>query len=198
MRTLVITDVQHDFMPGGALGVPHASEIIPVINGLILQFDHIVATMDWHPPHHVSFAKTHGKTAGDVIKVGGINQILWPVHCVQGTHGANFATGLQQKRIEAVFHKGTDPNVDSYSAFFDNARHRSTGLDEYLRKHKLSDLWFVGVATDYCILYSAIDALQLEYKVTVIKSACRAINLHPGDEQKAFDKMQAKGASIHE
>lgn len=196
MKTLIITDVQHDFMPGGALGVPGANDIIAKINELIPRFDHVFATLDWHPKNHISFASTHHKKIGEVIKIGKIEQILWPVHCVQNTHGADFPKELHQERIEAVFHKGTDPNVDSYSTFYDNARHRSTGLADHLHKYHLSNLYFVGVATDYCILYSVLDALALNFTVSVIRDACRAINRHPGDEEKAYKQMIQKGAKV--
>jgi len=195
-KTLIITDVQHDFMPGGALGIEGANAIIPLINRLIPKFDSVFATQDWHPPHHVSFAATHNKKPGDKILVGEIEQILWPVHCIQNTWGADFAKGLHRERIEAVFHKGVDPKVDSYSTFFDNARKRSTGLADRLRRDKLEDLYFVGVATDYCVLYSVLDSLDLGFRTTVIRDACRAINLHPNDEEKALEKMERKGAHI--
>lgn len=196
MKTLIITDVQHDFMPGGALGIPGANAIVPIINHLIPKFDHVLATQDWHPPHHISFAVSHGKKVGEVIEVGDLKQILWPVHCVQNTHGADFVDGLHRDRIEAIFHKGTDPKIDSYSTFFDNARKRHTGLAEHLRKHNLKDLYFVGLATDYCILYSVLDALELGFNVWVIQDACRAINIHPADEEYAIEKMRKKGAKI--
>lgn len=196
MKTLIITDVQHDFMPGGALGIAGADAIVPIINQIIPQFDHIFATQDWHPPHHVSFASTHHKKVGDIIKIGEMEQILWPDHCVQNSSGAHFAKGLHRDRMEAVFHKGVDPRVDSYSTFFDNARKRSTGLADHLRKHHLKDLYFVGLATDYCVLYSVLDALDLGFNVWVIKDACRAINLKPGDEERALEKMEGKGAKM--
>ncbi len=196
MRTLIITDVQHDFMPGGALGIAGANAIIPVINRLIPKFDHVLATQDWHPPHHISFASTHRKKVGEVIQVNGIEQILWPDHCVQNTHGADFAQGLHRERIGAIFHKGTDPKVDSYSTFFDNARKRHTGLAAHLQKHNLKDLYFVGLATDYCVLYSVLDALELGFNTWVVRDACRAINLQPADEEQALEKMRKKGAQI--
>lgn len=192
MKTLILTDIQNDFMPGGALGIKGANAIIPIINQLMSDFDSVIATQDWHPPHHISFASTHKKKVGEVILVNGVEQILWPDHCIQHTHGADFASGLQKGRIEAVFHKGTDPKIDSYSTFFDNARSHHTGLADYLRKRGLNDLYFVGVATDYCILYSVLDALELGFKVSVIQKACRAIH----DEAKAFEKMKSQGAII--
>ena len=196
MKTLIITDVQHDFMPGSVLGAPHANEIVPIINRIIPHFDHVIATLDWHPENHVSFADAHGAKVGDVRRVGGREQILWPVHCVQNSHGAHFAKGLHTEKIEVVFHKGVDANVDSYSAFFDAARHRATGLEAYLEKHNLWKLYFVGLATDYCILYSVLDALELGFDVTVIRDACRAIDLHKGDGERAMETMRSKGAKL--
>lgn len=196
MKTLIITDVQHDFMPGGALGVPGANEIIPVINRIIPKFDHVLATQDWHPPHHVSFASTHRKKVGEVIQVGGVEQILWPDHCIQGTKGADFANGLHRERIEGIYHKGVDPKVDSYSAFFDNSRKRSTGLAAHLKKHNLKELYFVGLATDYCVLYSVLDSCELGFTTFLIQDGCKAINLNPGDENRALEKMRADGAIV--
>ncbi len=195
-RTLIITDVQHDFMPGGALGVPGADAIVPIINALIPKFEHVLTVRDWHPPHHVSFASTHNKHSGDTIRIGDVEQILWPDHCVQNKRGSKFAEGLHRDRVEAEFLKGSDPEVDSYSAFFDSARHRSTGLGDHLRKHKLTHLYFVGVATDYCILYSVLDAIELGFDVAVILDACRPINRKPEDAQRAVDQMRAKEAKI--
>lgn len=183
-------------MPGGALGVSGANFIIPIINQLIPQFDRVVAVRDWHPPGHVSFASTHGKRVGETIQRGNIEQILWPDHCIQDTRGAELADGLNTDKIEAMFNKGTDPEVDSYSAFFDNKRHRSTGLADFLKDQKIKDLYFAGVATDYCVLYSVLDALELGFKVTVILNACRAINRRLGDEQRAINAMKDKGAKI--
>lgn len=198
MKTLIITDVQNDFLPGGALGIAGADAIIPIINQLLPKFDHVIGTKDWHPPHHVSFASTHKKKAGEVIKIGKLEQILWPDHCLQNSWGAAFSEKLSQEKIEAVFHKGVDPKIDSYSTFFDNARSRSTGLSEYLIKRGLNDLYFVGLATDYCIYYSVLDALDLGFKAAVIQDACRAINLHPDDEKKALHTMKKRGAKIIE
>ena len=175
MKTLIIVDLQRDFMPEGPLAVPNSHEIIPIINALLLFFEHVVATLDWHPEHHISF-----KT--------------WPVHCIQSSKGAELAKGLDCEKIEAMFRKGSHPNIDSYSAFFDQMHERSTGLADYLQEHKLHDLYFVGVATDYCILYSVLDALELGFSVTVIRDACRAI--HPDDEETALKKMKDKGAKI--
>lgn len=195
---LLIVDIQNDFIPGGALGVPEGDQIIPLINQLLLNhpFDVKIATKDWHPPHHKSFAKEHGKKPGDVVLLGGIEQILWPVHCVQETFGAEFAPGLHTDTIEQLFHKGTDSDIDSYSAFFDNEHRRSTGLLDYLKKRKVSDLFIAGLATDYCVKYSALDAVQLGFNTYVIKDACRAVNLRPDDEIKAFEAMSQAGVHL--
>jgi nicotinamidase/pyrazinamidase len=196
MRALIITDVQNDFMPGGALGVAEGDAVVPVINRILPYFDVVVATQDWHPPHHISFASTHHRKVGDKIRVGSLEQILWPDHCVQKSRGADFAKGLQKDKIGEIFHKGTDPNIDSYSTFFDNARKRHTGLANFLRKKGCEDLYFVGLATDYCVLYSVLDALELGFHVWVVRDACRAINLKSGDEERAFAQMAERGAKI--
>lgn len=196
MKALIITDVQNDFLPGGALGIPGADAIVPIINRLMPSFSHVFATQDWHPPHHVSFAETHRKKPGEMIHIGSVEQILWPVHCVQNTWGAALSDELDQSRIEACFHKGVDPLVDSYSTFFDGHRKRSTGLAQKLADLKIQELAFVGLATDYCVLYSVLDALELGFQVTLIRDACRAIDLYPGDEAAAIEKMRQKGAKI--
>ena len=192
MKALIIVDMQHDFMPGGALGVKGADQLVPLINELIDLFERVIVSMDWHPKGHVSFASAHGKKPGDLIKVGGVEQTLWPDHCVQGTHGAALVKGLKEFRIERIFQKGTDSKVDSYSVFFDALRRRSTGLGDYLRKEGINELYFAGVTTDYCVLYSVLDALEMGFNVSVIRDACRAIC----DEEKALSQMQAKGAKI--
>lgn len=196
MKTLIIVDVQHDFLPGGALAIKGSDKIIPIINRIIPRFSHILATQDWHPSHHMSFASVHHKLAGEVIWVGGMQQILWPDHCLKNTYGAEIAAGLDRDLIEKIFHKGTFSDVDSYSAFFDNARKRSTGLEGYLKQNHLKDLYFVGLATDYCVLYSVLDALDLGFKAWVIRDGCSAINLKSGDEERAFEKMKNHGAVI--
>lgn len=196
MKTLIIVDMQHDFMPGGALPVARANEIIPVINRILPKFDHVIAVIDWHPRAHVSFASAHRRQVGEVIEVEGNRQVLWPDHCIQETRGAHLAHGLEKGAIEEIFHKGSDPKIDSYSVFFDNVGKRETGLRAYLKKWGLTDLYFVGVATDYCILYSVLDALKLGFKATVIQAACRAICLNPDDEANAFDAMARAGATL--
>lgn len=196
-RALILTDIQYDFVPGGALAVPKGDEIVPVANRLMPDYDLVVATQDWHPADHKSFASQHpGKKVGDVIQLGGLQQVLWPDHCVQGTHGAELVEGLDKKRIDKVIHKGTDPEIDSYSTFFDNEHRKSTGLGEFLKDRHVDEVHFMGLATDYCVKYSVLDSLGLEFKTFVLLEGCRGIDLNPGDCQNAVSEMQSAGAVI--
>jgi nicotinamidase/pyrazinamidase len=197
MNALIIVDLQNDFLPGGALPVPCGDEVIPVANELQQRFDLILATKDWHPSDHGSFAANHsGKKPGDRIMLDGIEQILWPVHCVQNTHGAEFAPSFDTSRVAHVFHKGVDPFIDSYSTFFDNAHRRHTGLADYLKKRSINDLYLMGLALDYCVKYSTLDAHQLGLNTHVILDGCRGINLEPGDIDRAIDEMKGVGAIL--
>jgi nicotinamidase/pyrazinamidase len=196
-KALLIVDMQNDFMPGGALGVPLADQLIPIINALIPKFPLVVASLDWHPADHVSFAENHpGKNRGDIVTVKGKDQVLWPVHCVRATKGAELIDRLRKASIASYFYKGTEKSIDGYSAFFDNAQLKSTGLGDYLRSRGINAIYIAGVSTDYCVLYSTIDAIDLGFSVFVVKDACRAINLHPDDEQNAWTAMAEKGAHI--
>jgi len=197
MNALIIVDLQNDFLPGGALAVPHGDEVIPLANKLQQRFDLVLATQDWHPPDHGSFATNHpGKKPGDRIMLDGIEQILWPVHCVQNTHGAEFAPSFETSRIAHVFHKGVDPRIDSYSTFFDNAHRRRTGLGEYLKERSIDDIYLLGLALDYCVKYSALDARQLGFNTHIILDGCRGIGLEPGDLERAIDEMRKAGSSL--
>ncbi len=197
MKALIIVDMQNDFMPSGPLGVKGADLLVAIINALIPKFKLVVASQDWHPLDHVSFAANHpGKKPGDHIKVEREDQVLWPVHCVRNTHGAELVAGLDKENIASSFYKGTDKNIDSYSVFFDNSRRKSTGLSDYLRSRGVTDVYFVGLATDYCVLYSALDAIDLGFFVHVIADACRPINLSSHDEQLALAGISAKGGKI--
>lgn len=196
MKALVIIDVQNDFLPGGSLAVVDGDAVVPVINELQEQFPCVVATKDWHPQDHKSFAAVHGREIGEIIDLEGLPQILWPVHCVQGTHGAEFSSALHTDAIEKVFEKGTDVNIDSYSGLYDNARRRSTGLSTYLKEKGVDEIVVVGLATDYCVKATVLDALEDGFKVSVDLRGCRAVNLNPGDEAKAIEEMRAKGARI--
>ena len=199
MNALIIVDLQNDFLPEGALPVPHGDEVIPLANELQSHFELIVATQDWHPADHGSFAANHpGKKPGDRIMLDGIEQILWPVHCVQNTPGAQFTASLDTKRIGRIFQKGTDPKIDSYSTFFDNAHRRSTGLGDYLKERSVTDVYLVGLALDYCVKYSVLDARQLGLNAHVIVDACRGIALDPGDLDRALDEMKRAGATLLE
>lgn len=199
MNALILTDIQNDFCPGGALAVAEGDRVIPVVNRLQPEFDLVVATQDWHPANHGSFAANHpGKKPGDRIELAGLPQVLWPVHCVQNTPGAELHPQLDQSRIARVFRKGVDSEIDSYSGFFDNGHRRSTGLGEYLRERGVSEVYLCGLATDYCVKFTALDALSLGLKTRVIADACRGINLQPGDVDRALDQLWAAGATVVE
>ena len=194
MRALILVDLQNDFMPGGALSVPGADEVIPVANRLARRFKLVVASRDWHPPDHGSLVTSHpGRRPGDVIELDGLEQILWPAHCLQGSAGARFVDGLELGADVPVFDKGTDPDVDSYSCFFDNARRRSTGLDRFLKERDVRQIYLLGVATDYCVKFSALDAAQLGFETLVVEDGCRGIDLEPGDVERAFAAMEDAG-----
>ena len=197
MKTLLLIDLQNDFMPGGALAVPGADEVIPIVNDLMPQFDLIVATQDWHPADHGSFAANHpGKSVYDHIVLDGLTQTLWPIHCVQNTGGASFAPGLDTRRITRVFTKGMNPRIDSYSGFHDNGHRASPGMGEWLKTQGVSELTIAGVATDYCVKFTMLDALKDGFRVNLIAQACRGVNLQAGDVNRALDEMQAAGAVI--
>ena len=195
MKTLIIVDAQVDFMPGGALAVPEGDRIIPVINRIIPEFNLVVATQDWHPENHKSFAVNHrGKKEFDVIDLNGLEQKLWPAHCVQGTSGAEFHQDLKMNSVEAVFRKGMDPEIDSYSAFYDNGHKKSTGLAGYLREKKASDLFFCGLAGDICVFFTLIDALKEGFQSTMIQDA--AIPLFEEEYERAKTSISSKGGKI--
>jgi len=197
MRTLILVDIQSDFLPGGSLAVPDGDGVIPVANRLQDHFGLVVATQDWHPADHGSFAATHeGRNVGEVIDLNGIEQILWPVHCVQETPGADFAPGLETGGIGRVFHKGTDPGIDSYSTFFDNGHVRTTGLTDYLRERGVTEVWLAGLATDYCVKFSALDAIKEGFKTCVVEDGCRGVGLAPGDVTKGIEEMRDAGVSV--
>jgi nicotinamidase/pyrazinamidase len=196
-RALILVDLQNDFLPGGALPVPDGDAVIPIANRAQRAFDLIVATQDWHPRDHGSFAANHrGKLPGDVVNLNGLRQVLWPVHCVQNTRGAEFAPGLDTSRIKKVFRKATDPWIDSYSTFYDNGHRKETGLRRYLKSRGVTDIFLLGLATDYCVKFSALDGVQLGFTVHVIEDGCRGIDLKPGDVEAAFEQMRRAGVVI--
>ena len=197
LRALIIVDMQYDFLPGGALAVEEGDQILGLINRLQSEFDFIVATQDWHPEGHGSFASSHpGRSPGDVVDLDGLDQVLWPDHAVQGTHGATLAAALDQDNIARVFQKGLNPQVDSYSGFFDNGQRGDTGLNDYLRSQGVTDVYVVGLALDYCVKFTALDSQRLGFNTTLIADASRAVNLLPGDGDDAIAMMEDAGIRI--
>ena len=196
-RALVLVDLQYDFCPGGALAVAHGDETIAVARALMPKFDTVVATQDWHPPSHGSFAVNQpGTQPYQLGELAGLPQVMWPPHCVQGTRGAELHEGLDRTRITHVFAKGTDPAIDSYSGFFDNGKRKSTGMGEWLKAHGATELVVLGLATDYCVKATAIDARELGFAVTLVEDGCRGVELAPGDTAKAIAAMRAAGVTI--
>jgi len=195
MKALIIIDVQYDFLPGGALAVNHGDEIVHKINELQTQYDLVVATQDWHPRWHKSFYTSHpGKEPFEEIKLNGLDQVLWPEHCIQGTKGAEFVSGLSTNAIEAIFRKGMDKEIDSYSGFFDNGRKKSTGMGDYLKGRGVTEVAVCGVAADYCVYYTANDALDLGFKSSIIAGASKPIDLERYDRVKK--DFISKGGTI--
>lgn len=191
MRALILVDVQRDFLPGGALEVPDGDAVVPVANRLAPRFPLVVATQDWHPAGHVSFASSHpGREPFDRIELDGLDQTLWPDHCVQGSPGAGFADDLDMRPVEAIVRKGTDPGIDSYSGFFDNGHRKKTGLAEYLRGREVDAVYLVGLAADVCVAFTARDACALGFRTTVVRDGTRGI----GDVDAAFDALGRAGA----
>ena len=203
MNALIVTDVQNDFTPAtdqkpdGALAVPDGNAVVPIINQLMPAFDIVSATQDWHPPDHCSFASQHpGHEPGDVIEWHGLEQVLWPDHCVQYTQGAALLADLDLSRLTHVVHKGHNRDIDSYSTFYDNGHVQSTGLGEYLEREGVTDVYLVGLATDYCVKCSALDAVKLGFRTHVILDACRGVNLQPTDVDQAVQQMKQAGVRI--
>ena len=194
MKALILVDLQYDFLPGGALAVPEGDQVISVANEWMPRFELVVATQDWHPADHQSFASQHqDKAVFEVIELSGQEQILWPDHCIQGTRGAEFHTDLQTDQITRVFPKGTDPGIDSYSGFFDNCRQQSTGLGEYLKRQAVEEVVVMGLATDYCVKFTALDAVNQGLRTSLVLEGCRGVNMNPGDVERACEEMQAAG-----
>lgn len=190
---LIVVDVQNGFTPGGNLAVANADEIIPKINQLAQKFEHIVLTQDWHPDQHISFADNHlNKKPFETIELGYGRQVLWPKHCVQGTHDAEFHPHLNIPTAQLIIRKGCHQNIDSYSAFMEADRKTPTGLNGYLREHQINTVYIVGIATDFCVAWTAIDAAELGFDTYVIEDACKAIDLN-GSLQQAWQDMSQKG-----
>lgn len=197
MRALVMVGLQRDFLPGGAMPVPRGDAVIPLANRLQGRFKFVVATQEWHPLNHASFAANHsGKAPGDEVKIKGTKRILRPSYCVQNTEGAKLAPDLQLARVNRIFTTGTEPEVDSYSAFFDQGHLKATGLGTYLKAKKVREVYVLGLATEHAVKFTALDARMLGFKVFVIEDACRGMDRKPGDAAAAVDEMKKSGIKI--
>lgn len=186
MKALLLVDIQNDFLPGGTLAVPNGNEIIPKVNAIQKQYDLVVATQDWHPANHLSFASQHtGQAPFESMDLNGLAQVLWPDHCIQETSGAAFSDQLDTRRVEAIFRKGTERQIDSYSGFFDNGKRKSTGLLGYLKERKIGEIHVCGLAADYCVYFTALDSLQEGFRTSILLDATRAI-----DEQGFREKRE--------
>jgi nicotinamidase/pyrazinamidase len=193
MKALIIVDVQNDFTSGGKLAVPNGESVIPVINSIQNKFDLVVATQDWHPQNHKSFASNHpGKKVFEKIILDGSEQVLWPDHCVQNTEGAALQSDLKTENVEAIFRKGMNPSIDSYSGFYDNGKKKSTGLCGYLKERKITEVYVCGLAGDYCVYFTAMDAIASGFKTFVLDEAIKSIS--EVDYQKAKKDWEKKGA----
>lgn len=199
-QALLLVDLQNDFCCGGALAVSDADQTIAVANRLAAEFhqcgDPVIATLDWHPAGHGSFASSAGTQPGSAGELHGLSQIWWPDHCVQHSHGAKLHPQLNQALLTLQVFKGENPDIDSYSAFYDNGQRHQTPLHSWLQQHAITALTVMGLATDYCIKYSVLDALALGYRVTLVSAGCRGVNLQAGDSQKALTEMAQAGAKI--
>ncbi len=200
-RALLLVDLQNDFLPGGALAVPGGDAVVAPAVELARQFaaagELVIASQDWHPPDHSSFAVNHpGHKVGEVIDLHGNSQVLWPAHCVQNSFGAQLAAAIPRQLVQHVIQKGTDREIDSYSAFFDNGQLRATGLAGLLREHGVEELHLLGLATDYCVKFSALAARQLGFRTVLHQQACRGVNLQPGDSERALEEMRQAGVAI--
>lgn len=197
---LLLIDLQNDFCPQGALAVSEGDRVIPIALNAIKQAQQnsvpVIATQDWHPAHHGSFASQSGGKIGEMGELAGLEQIWWPDHCIQGSEGAEFHPQLNAAYFDHIVHKGTDATIDSYSAFFDNGRRASTELHSWLQRHQIDTLYMMGLATDYCVKYSVMDALHLGYRVVVITDGCRGVNIKPEDSKIALQQMQTLGATL--
>ncbi len=195
MHALILVDIQNDFMPGGPLAVPGGDEIIPLVNELQNSFSLVVATQDWHPQSHKSFASNHpGKKAFESIMLHGLEQVLWPDHCIQGSIGAQIHPSIIANKVEGIFRKGMDPEIDSYSGFYDNGYKKSTGLAGYLRERKIKKVYVCGLAADYCVYYTAKDSLKENFETYFIEDATRAID--PNGFVKAMENILFSGGQI--
>ena len=195
MKALIIVDVQNDFLINGSLEVPGGNDVIEPINEIIENYELVVATKDWHPLDHVSFASNHpDKKSGDVVKINDLDQILWPDHCVQETKGSDFPANLNSKTIKKIIYKGINPQIDSYSGFYDNSKIRSTGLSDYLKANNVTSVDYVGLATEYCVKFTVFDSVEEGFKTRVILNGIKGINLE--ENNKALSEMKLKGIDL--
>lgn len=196
-QALILVDLQNDFCSFGTLEVKDGDAVVPIANRLMPLFDIVVATQDWHPANHGSFAANHPwRKPGQLIELHGLPQILWPIHCVQDSFGAQFVKALDQKQITKVFTKGTDPTIDSYSGFYDNGQLKSTGMGEWLKEEGVTDVYVLGLATDYCVKFTALDAVELGFKTYLLEDATRGVDLQAGDVDKAKEEMATAGVQL--
>ncbi|OAV45212.1 bifunctional nicotinamidase/pyrazinamidase [Lewinella sp. 4G2] len=194
---LILVDLQVDFMPTGMLPVLEADQVIPLANAAMQKYRTVVATQDWHPANHGSFAANHPwRKPGQVIDLHGLPQVLWPIHCVQDTWGSEFVAELNVDGITKVFRKGTDPEIDSYSGFYDNGHRKATGMGEWLREQGITEVHVLGVATDYCVKFTALDAVGEGFNTVLLEDACRGVNMNAGDVEAAIEEMTEAGVSI--
>lgn len=199
MRALILVDLQYDFCPGGALAVARGDETIEIANKVMPHFATIVATQDWHPANHRSFAVNNpGTKEGDLIDLGTVRQVMWPAHCVQHTRGAELHHELDRGRITHIVQKGTDAAIDSYSGFFDNGHVKATGLGAWLEERWVKQLYILGLATDYCVKYTALDARRLGFDVWLIEDGCRGVERTKGDSERAIAEMRGAGVAVVE
>jgi len=197
MRALILVDLQYDFCPGGALAVAHGDETIAIANRVMPHFTTVVATQDWHPADHKSFAVNNpGTKIGDLIELGGMQQVMWPAHCVQETRGAELHGELERARISDVIRKGTDSNIDSYSGFFDNGHLKATGLHNWLAERWIKQVYVMGLATDYCVKFTALDARTDGFAAYLVEDGCRGVELEPGDSERAVEEMRGAGVVV--
>lgn len=196
-NALLIIDIQNDFCPGGALPVPEGDQVITVINSIVKKFYKVIATQDWHPINHISFARNHpGKKEYEEIEVSGIKQVLWPIHCVPGTKGAEFHPDLIADNFDLILRKGNNPKIDSYSAFRENDKKTITGLNGYLKELDIKQVFICGLALDYCVFYSAMDSKEMGFDTYVILDATRGIDFPPGSIENALNSMRNSGIKI--
>ncbi len=197
MKALIIIDLQNDFCPGGALAVPDADKTASSINSILPYFNKVIATKDWHPTEHISFISNHpAKNVFDKIRVNNIEQIIWPDHCIQGTYGADFYPDLDIKGVHLILHKGTNPDIDSYSAFFENDKKTSTGVEYYLKGLGVRDVYICGLATDFCVFYSAMDCVKLGFNTFVITDCIKGIDSPKGNINLAMNTMKKEGITF--